>query len=262
MKKIFAALITISALFSCQKVIDVDLNDADPKVVIEANYIGTDSVIQVRVNKTSSFFDTDPSQAINTADVRIYDQSGTETLVPFSGNGSYELNNYVPQYNTTYTLAVTTEGVTYTAQCLLPSTVQLQPIIEQYFPPGLFSGDGGYVVLLNFDDPADTTNFYEIIQGRNGIWEDSLSSILTQNDVLTDGNFVERPLFNIIYQSGDLAQMELRSVAEVRYNYLEQAQGAGDPSSAAPGNPNSNWDNGALGYFSAYSYSRQSLPIP
>lgn len=262
MKKILFALLILTGLFSCQKVIDVDLNDADAKVVIEANYIASDSLVKVRVTKTSSFFDTNPSPEINTAVVTLFDQNGTPVIIPPVGNGNYELTNYVPQFNTTYTITVSTEGNTYTSECFLPSPVQLQPIVEQYFPPGLFSGDGGYVVLVRFDDPADTTNFFEIIQGKNGIWQDSLSSILTQDDALTDGNFVERPLFNIIYQSGDIANLELRSVDEDIYNYVEQAQGADDPNSAAPGNPTSNWDNGALGYFSAYSYSRQSLLIP
>lgn len=263
MKKILFVFAVLLGLFSCQKVIDVDLNDADPKVVIEANYIASDSLVKVRVTKTSSFFDTNPSPVIDNAVVTLVDEGGSATIIPSVGNGYYELGNYIPQYNTTYTLSVATDVSTvYTAQCFLPSPVQLQPIVEQYFPPGLFSGDGGYVVLVRFDDPADTSNYFEIIQGKNGIWEDSLSSILTQDDALTDGNFVERPLFNIIYQSGDIANLELRSVDEAIYNYVQQAQGADDPSSAAPGNPISNWDNGALGYFSAYSYSRQSLLIP
>lgn len=263
MKKIFPILLIFVALISCQKEIDVDLNDADPKVVIEANYIGTDSLVRVRVTQTSSYFDSNPSPVIDNAVVSIVDQFGVATPIPSIGNGYYELTNYIPNYNTIYTLNVQTADLTlYTAQCFLPSPVQLQPIVEQYFPPGIFSGDGGYVTLIRFNDPADTVNFFGAIQGKNGIWEDSLSSLLVQDDVLTDGNFVERPLFNIIYQSGDTAMMELRSIDERIYNYITQAQGADDPNSAAPGNPTSNWNNDALGYFSAYSYSRQTLVIP
>lgn len=262
MKKLFFTFIILSSLFACQKVIDVDLNEADPKVVIEANYIGSDSLVKVRVTKTSSFFDTAPSPTINTAVVTLTNQGGTPTIIPSTGNGYYELSNYIPQYNTTYTLTVTTEGTTYSAQCFLPSPVTLEPIVSQFIPPGPFSGDGGYVALIRFNDPVDTVNFFGAVQGKNGVWSDSLSSLLVQDDILTDGNFVERPLFNIFYQSGDTAMMELRSIDEPIYNYIIQAQGADNPSSAAPGNPNSNWDNGALGYFSAYSYSRQSLVIP
>lgn len=263
MKKILFAIIVLSSLIACQKVIDVDLNDADPKVVIEANYIGSDSLVKVRVTKTSSFFDTNPSPVIDNAVVTLIDEGGAATVIPSTGNGYYELSNYIPQFNTTYTLTVATDVSTvYTAQCYLPSPVQLQPIVAEYIPPGIFSGDGGHVALIRFNDPADTVNFFGAVQGKNGIWEDSLSSLLVQDDILTDGNFVERPLFNIIYQSGDTAMMELRSIDESIFNYIIQAQSADDPNSAAPGNPTSNWDNGALGYFSAYSYSRQSLVIP
>ncbi len=263
MNKFFPILLIFAVLISCQKEIDVDLNDADPTAVIEANFIATDSMVRVRVTQTSSYFDANPSPTIDNAVVSIIDQSGTPTNIPSVGNGYYELANYIPNYNTTYTLNIQTADLTvYSAQCFLPSPVQLDPIIEQYFPPGLFSGDGGYVTLMRFNDPADTINFFSAIQGKNGIWQDSLSSLLVQDDALTDGNFVERPLFNIIYQSGDTAMMELRSIDERIYNYITQAQGADDPNSAAPGNPTSNWDNDALGYFSAYSYSRQMLVIP
>lgn len=262
MKKLITLSIVMFGLFACQKVIDVDLNDASPQLVIEANYIASDSLVSVRVTKTSSYFDTNPSPEVNTAIVTLYDQNGTPTIIPSVGNGEYELSGYIPTYNSNYTLTVSTEGTTYTAICHLASPVPLEPIVEQYFPPGLFSGDGGYVILVRYNDPVDTSNFFEIIQGKNGIFKDSLSSILTQDDALTDGNFVERPLFNIIYQSGDVANIELRSVDESIYDYVQQAQSTNDPSSAAPGNPSSNWNNSALGYFSAYSYSRQSLLIP
>ena len=136
MKKIFQILLIFAALISCQKEIDVDLNDADPKVVIEANYIGTDSLVRVRVTQTSSYFDSNPSPVIDNAVVSIIDQSGTPTDIPPIGNGYYELANYIPNYNTTYTLNIQTADLTvYTAQCYLPSPVQLQPIVEQYFPP-------------------------------------------------------------------------------------------------------------------------------
>ena len=161
MKKIFPTLLIFVALISCQKEIDVDLNDADPKVVIEANYIGTDSLVRVRVTQTSSYFDSNPSPVIDNAVVSIVDQFGVGTTIPSIGNGYYELTNYIPNYNTIYTLNVQTADLTlYTAQCFLPSPVQLQPIVEQYFPPGLFSGDGGYVTLIRFNDPADTVNFF------------------------------------------------------------------------------------------------------
>ncbi len=93
MKKIFQILLIFAALISCQKEIDVDLNDADPKVVIEANYIGTDSLVRVRVTQTSSYFDSNPSPVIDNAEVSIIDQSGTPMDIPSTGNGYYELAN-------------------------------------------------------------------------------------------------------------------------------------------------------------------------
>lgn len=63
------SLITLSiaavALFGCTKVIDVNLNEANEKYVIEANYSAEDSTVRVLITKTSSFFDNNASPKVN-----------------------------------------------------------------------------------------------------------------------------------------------------------------------------------------------------
>lgn len=248
-------------IVSCQKVIDVDLNDANPNIVIEANYTAKDSTVRVKITNTSSYFDSNPSTTVDDAVVTIYDQSGTPSIVPFVSNGEYLLAHYIPTYNSLYTITVAKSGVTYTAQCKMHAPVPLEPITFDSIPPGPFSGDGGYVIFLRYNDPLDTTNYYEIVQSRNGTAYDNLSELLTQDDEITDGNFIERPLFGLFYHTGDLAGIELRSVDKMVYDYILQAQSASDPSQSAPGNPESNWNNDALGYFSAYSSSFQTVTI-
>ena len=53
MKNYILFLLLILSAVSCRKEIDIDLNDANPKMVIEANYIATDSIVEVRITKTS-----------------------------------------------------------------------------------------------------------------------------------------------------------------------------------------------------------------
>lgn len=264
MKKfIYIFSIVIIALSSCQKVIDVDLNDANTNIVIEANYTAEDSTVRVHVSTTSSFFDSNTSPDVNDAVVTIFDQSGTPTLLNFVGNGDYELTNYVPAFNSTYTMTVFQNGSTYTAECTMHSIVNLEPITYQFFP-GFFGGEGGYAAFMNFYDPLDTVNHYLAIVSLNGVPYDGIGEIFTQDDKLTDGNFVERPLFGEdLFDIGDTVAMELRTVDVDIFNYYEQINSiaGGGQSSGAPGNPTSNWDNKALGYFSCYPSSRQEVII-
>ncbi|TNE77084.1 MAG: DUF4249 domain-containing protein [Bacteroidetes bacterium] len=251
-----------TVIFSCQKVIDVDLNEANPVVVIEGNYSAEDSTVRVRITQTSNYFDNNVSPELNNALVQIIDQSGTSTNVPFISNGNYTLTGYVPQFNSIYSLSVTVDGKTYVADCKLIAPVTLEPVTYEFFE-GFFGAEGGYAPFLNFNDPAGVSNFYSIVLSRNDTTYNTLDDFFTQDDQLTDGNLVERPLFpSNLYKLGDSVHMELRSIDKRIYDYINEAQSiSGGQSSAAPGNPTNNWNNGALGYFSAYSSSRQSVII-
>ena len=50
MNKLFYFLFTILILISCQKVINVDLNEADPNIVIEGIYTAEDSTVRVTIS--------------------------------------------------------------------------------------------------------------------------------------------------------------------------------------------------------------------
>ena len=104
--------------------------------------------------------------------------------------------------------------------------------------------------FLNFYDPVDTVNHYIAVLTLNNYVYDGIGEMFEQDDKLTDGNFVERPLFtDKLFEIGDTVKMELRSVDKDIHDYYEQVGSiAGDgQSSGAPGNPESNWDNNALG---------------
>lgn len=263
MKKLFYILvIAFAGVTSCQKVIDVDLNDANANIVIEANYSAEDSTVRVRITTTSSFFDSNQSPTIDDAVVTIFDQAGTPTVVNWIGNGNYELTNYIPNYNSTYTLTVFSNNVTYTAECNMHSVVNLEPITYEFFP-GIFGSESGYAAFMNFNDPSDTVNHYVAILSQNGQVFDGADEVFLQDDKLTDGNFVERPLFgDSLFQINDTIAMELRTIDEDIYEYYDQLQSiAGGGSSGAPGNPKTNWDNDALGYFNCYSSSRQEVIV-
>lgn len=262
MKHFILFSLLIIGFVSCQKVIDVDLNDAEQKVVIVAKYSGNDSTVKVNISLTSSYFDSDPVPVINDAIVTIYDHLGNASNIPFSNDGEYILNNYIPILNSTYTITVSYNNTIYTATCDLNPLVPLDPITYDSIPPGIFTESGGYIVYLNFYDPISVVNYYEIVLVKNGKIKDKLNQIYTQDDLLTDGNFVQRPLFGRYFNLNDTVGMELRTIDKQVYNYLnEAAETVSNQNAASPGNPEPFWDNGALGYFSAYSSSFQEVIV-
>lgn len=262
MNKIFYLIAITSTLFSCQKVIDVDLNESNPTPVFEGVYSAEDSTVYVQLSMTSSYFNSDPSVTINTAIVNIIDGAGLSTSVPLIGDGLYVLENYVPNFNTTYTLSISYDGISYQAESDLPDTVSLEEITYDFFP-GFFGSAPGYLINLNFYDPVDAVNYYAAVLTVNGQEYGALTDLITQNDQLTNGNLVTRPLFtDELAQLGDTIELELRSIDEDIYYYINETQSiTGGNASAAPANPTTNWNNNALGYFAAYSNTRTSKII-
>jgi hypothetical protein len=262
MKKLALLFSCTLLVFSCQKVIDVDLNESNPQTVIEGNYTAEDSTVVVRITNTSSYFNSDASQTVNNADVTITDVNGLTTNIPFVEAGIYILENYAPEFDTEYILSVQANGETFSATCEMRTPVLIDDITYEFFP-SIFGADAGYAPFLNYQDPADQTDFHLITLGVNSKEWSELTDILQQDDSLVNGNYVERPLFGrSLFEFGDTVHMHFRTVDEKIYSYYGQAiSNATGGGSSAPGNPDSNWDNGALGFFSAYSSSRKSVVI-
>jgi len=75
-------LLFIILLFSgCEKVIDVDLNEANPTVVIEANLTNSTNFAEVLLTKTGSYFGDSPIEQISDASVIIKDEFGSNFIL-------------------------------------------------------------------------------------------------------------------------------------------------------------------------------------
>lgn len=262
MKKFIGFIGITAVLFSCQKVIDVDLNEANQNVVINAAFTAEDSTVRVKISLTSSYFNSEASDLVNSATVSITDGNGLVQNIPSLGNGTYELTNYIPVFGTTYQIDVLYAGQTYAASCKLHTPVAMEEP-GSLFIPSYFGSDSGYVAVLNINDPAGVENYYQVILSKNGVKWDKLTDYITQDDQLTDGNPISRPLFaREFYNVGDSIGMELRTIDKVVYNYINQAiSTVNSQASAAPANPTSNWSNKALGYFTAYGISEGGIIV-
>ncbi len=269
--KQFALFIGMTALIAaCQKKIDIDLNEAGPKLVIEANYNAEDSMVFVRITETASYFGSSSEPIVETAGVTITDQSGNATVVPYSSNGNYILHDYIPQFNTTYTLYVEHNGVTYSASCELNAIVPQSDIfIEQSTQAigggvqgGESSDDTTYIAFLVFQDPAAPGDFYQGEYTVNGAVKSGIENMILLNDDLTNGNMVTFPVFGRTFKQGDSLEIDFRAVDKTIYDYFTELQTLTETNSAAPANPDYFWSNGALGYFNAYGSSKKFVIFP
>jgi hypothetical protein len=259
---IFSTLGILFSLGSCQKIIDVDLNDAAKKIVLEANFNASDSIVHVKVSYTSSFFDTYVPSIVNDAIVTITDHLGNTTSIPSIGNGKYQINGYAPTPGATYLINVSHDGTTYTGSSTLMNKLELLDPTATLYNQGFFGEPGGYLVSFRFQDPPGLGNYYKIIVQANDSVYDKPDEVILGDDFLTDGNLLERPIFTNYYTVGDTITFEIQAITDRVYDYYTELQTiAGSQSSSAPANPTSLWTNTALGYFSAYYNSKKGIRI-
>lgn len=237
-------------LSSCEKVIDVDLNSADPKTVIEANLAEGQHTFHVRVYQTKDYFSDAPTVYFDNAAVTLSDNTGEFISLTPVGEGWYEAPvNAVA--GKTYTLQVINDGATFTAMSILPEVVELKQL--SYKKIDLPGEENNQEVYLHFDDKPDVHNYYRILVMSNDSLEQDLQYF---DDKYIDGNAVQWSLINL-YDKGIHLDVELRSIDAAAYRYYHTMEPIlSGNTDTAPGNPDSNWSGGALGYFIAYSSSR------
>lgn len=250
----FIMMITLALLLtSCEDVIEVDLNDADPRLVIEANiniraedeYVNS----SVKLTTTAPFFDNQ-IPVVENASVQITDENGAVFPFTYAEEGFY-FSDFSPEENMDYTLQIIYEDEVYTATTNRISTVPLE-YVEQRNDGG-FSGDQIELKVF-FTDPAGVKNFY-FITGRSerGIARDVL------NDEFFDGNLIFGMYMAEDLAAGDNVQFILHGITEEYYNYmyilLQQTGSGGGPFETQPatvrGNiiNETNSENYPLGYF-------------
>lgn len=263
--QLIVSVIVIALLVTaCEKVIDVELNDADPKIVIEAVLMEGENDFEVKISRTAPYFDNSPSEKIDDASITL--KYGGETInVPSIGNGSYSVpvNAII---NTEYHLEVNVDNEVYNASTTMLDKIAIDTIYYEY-EEGFGPRESGYYVYIKYTDPGDEENFYRITYDLNGEYQNSEKSLKVFNDLRSNGNQPKESLGSKFFEEGDEVKVRLIHFDEPSYDYFNSLNdiigGGGGPSggAAAPGNPLSNWSNNALGYFSAYNYDSASITI-
>lgn len=262
-KYIYIILLSVVAFSftSCEEVIDVNLDTAKPRLVIDAALKwekGTDGATQmIKLTTTAGYFDeTVPTVSGAT----VFVTNSTEQVFDFlelsPNTGDYICDNFIPVLNETYTLTVIQNGTTYTATDKMVSVPVIDKIEQK--DDGGFGGENIEIKFFYTDNGA-TDDFYlssaKLSNAAKPVYGVS-------NDVLYQGN----QFFNIYssdeLKSGKTLHYSLSGISEGYFNYLQvllsiAGNSGGGPFQSPPATVRGNIvnttdiDNYCLGYFSA-----------
>ena len=266
MNKILSILVVAIFSFSCEKVIDIPLNEGDQKYVIEGSLFDVPGFSSVKISKTGSVYDDSGFEKISGASVIVTDDLGNTFSFSESAiePGNYIDTAFVAQPNRTYSLTITTGLETFTSISKTNSPIALDSLDYQVQTGGFgqASGDTSYFVFYNFSDLGSETNYYRAIPVLNSGKESG--NYYLSDDKLFNGNTFRQPFFAENIGSGDTLTAYLFSMDKASYTYFNSLASnvSSGPFSATPANPVSNIEGGAIGYFGAFMVDVQQITFP
>lgn len=251
-------------LSSCEKVIEYNLDSSEAVVVIEATITSNKEPFTVLVSKTTPYFGATTTSQVSGAKVSVRAENGKQKYFTEQSPGVYKLEKANAFTNNWYVVEVEYEGVTYSARSYLNDFVPIVDFSISYFDGfGVF--DSGYKINSFIRDPAGVENYYRLKMYVNGKTVNDEGEIDIYSDKLFDGKVIGLVQnSSVVFDKNDTVVVELQAIDKATYDYfstLESIAGIEIVQSASPSNPVSNFNNGALGYFSAYSFDRRTVVI-
>lgn len=261
MKKATLLIVFFISIFftSCEEVVDVNLDTAPPKLVIEAaiNWQkGTNGKQQtIKLTTTTGYFEN-VIPTVSGATIFIKNSKNEQfNFVEVPKTGRYVCTNFKPEIEETYILTVIRNGITYTATETMKAVAPITRI-EQNNQGGFTGKD--IETRAYFNDPAGVDNFY--------LFKYVYSHKITSTYYVSEDKFFQgNEYFSLSdddeLKAGDEVEMTHYGISKQYYNYMSilvsiAGSNVGGPFQSPPATVKGNIINMAdkadypLGYFS------------
>ncbi|MBB6128208.1 DUF4249 domain-containing protein [Mucilaginibacter lappiensis] len=257
----FMLLPFILAIISCNKVIDISLDNATDRLVIEGNITDELGPQTIKLNTNVAVSNTNTYPPVTGATVTVNDQAGNVYKFTEGPAGTYITPKMIGVTGNTYTMNVVTNGKTYKASSVMPGLVALKYISSS---KSSFNGnDGTRKITINYHDPKGVANQYNFLMYVNGV---QVKRVFVNNDDFTDGNSVNFDLIenDIGINPGDKVTVEMQCIDKAMYTYwfaLMQQNYTGPGGGVTPSDPPNNITPLVLGYFSAHTTQTKTITV-
>ncbi len=253
----------------CQKVVSIDLNNANPQLVIEGIVTDQPGPYSVKLSKSADYFAASLYfPPVSNALIIVTDSFGQTDTLKETTSGTYLSSTLLGVAGSTYTLYVSSEGKQYNATSSMPKKVFIDTLYT-IVRNGSGEEGPGYDIYVSFKDPPEPGNYYRINAASSTVIPtDSIDGrrYRLYTDKLTNGNeMMERIRAGRLIVAGDTVTISLLSLDQATYNYFNTLNDIlisdRAPTSLSPANPTTNISNGSLGYFSAYTIDSKSIVL-
>lgn len=260
MKNILECLIISSCFFlpSCTKVVEVDVETAEPELVIDASIDwikGTTGHEQkIKLSTTTGYYSA-IFPTVSGADIVITNSANTVfSFIENPGTGEYICSNFQPVIGETYTLKVVLNEEIYTATETCIGVPEIENNIVQNNSGG-FGGDEVEITYYYQDNGNEENHYLHRILSPVSTFPDYKA----KDNEKSRGKLMQEYFSDEELKTGDLINIRLYGISRRYFDYFRKllaAAGAGNgPFQAAPGSVRGNiinqthFENFAYGYF-------------
>ncbi|MCD4694814.1 MAG: DUF4249 domain-containing protein [Bacteroidales bacterium] len=163
---VFAGIIAILISSSCTKILDDELPEKDPKLVING-VISPDSILKINVSKTFHIFENESSNNppfVYGATTKFYQDGQFLFNLEENENGYYTKPGFYPSLNRSYKIKVEKPGFdAIYSETTIPTPVNIlsfDTLIEIENYEDFYDLD--ILLLLKYQDPLGVENFYRL----------------------------------------------------------------------------------------------------
>jgi hypothetical protein len=269
MKKLVIIVISLF-LFSCEDVIDVNLNSTEPRLVIDAsiNWLKntTGRTQFITLSLSAPYFDENIPAATGATVFVTDSNNNTFNFIEEGTSGIYKNDSFTTEIGGVYNLTINYNDEIYTATETLMPIVPIE-FVEQKNDGG-FSGDEIEIKAF-YTDPGGIENFYlfEFIRTSSN----SLN-LEVYDDEFTDGNQIFAFHSDEDLETGDELIIRNYGISERYYEYLnillqQTDDQSGDPFQTQPATVRGNCINQTnpehypFGYFRASEVDQLTYTI-
>ena len=153
MRKIIYLFLLSAIILSCEDVIQVDLETAETRLVIDASLnwekdtTGNDQ--QIKLSLTAPYYNTNIPPATG-ATVTVTDtNNNTFNFIEENSTGLYKNNTFIPELNGEYTLNILYKNEKYVATEILTQVTSID-FVEQKNDGGFAGDHGRFFGILGF----------------------------------------------------------------------------------------------------------------
>lgn len=200
-------------LVSCEEVVDVELEESAPRLVIEASLLWNgdlqNNVQVIRLTTTAPYFQENIPPATG-ATVSVLTENGEEYFFEEVSDGIFTNKEIRPVVDAEYQLHISYQGEEYIATENLIPVPQLD-FVEQSL--GGFSGDEIEFKVF-YQDPADRDNYYLFHYINEKI------SLQIYDDEFTNGNQTFAFFSDEDAEPGDQVGFQIQGISEGFYEYM------------------------------------------